>query len=353
VHATRRTFGTASDALPGRSVFDDEIQALGLGVDARDLPEPDSITRYARYGLDGRGLLYLRFGEPRQMIVSGDIEAWRYQVDGRLVTLVFARATAAAAFSGGPMLAGDFVIYPTTQRDVHNAALMLERDGTSVEADLPLAAWVAFFRAADPIAAIAGRQDVVVAVGADTAVVALWDRDDRELVRVRGAGPLTMQAPHGTIRFGADARREQRLGRVRGTVDVPLLSPGWLGISSLLAGVTSDSAPDRAAMTRAMPPDLVIRREGRPVTLYLELYDLPDKDGAAEYDIEYAFDPVGRGNRVTFAFARSRPAAPVLIERLQVQPPEIRPGAYRVTVTVRDRLLGLRARAVSVLVTLR
>jgi len=352
VHATRQTLGTVSDALPGRSVFEDEIQALGLGVDARDLPEPDGVTRYARYGLDGRGLLYLRYGRPRQSIVSGDIEAWRYRVDGRIVTLLFARATATAAFSGAPLLGGDFVIYPTTRQDVHNAALMLERDDTSIEADLPLAAWAAFFRAADVTKAAAGLQDLVIAVGADTAVVALWDREDRELVRLRGATPLMLPVRSGIHRFGADARVGSRLGRVRGTVEVPLLSPGWLGVSSMLVGVTADTAPDRLAMARAMPPDLVIRREGRPLALYLELYDLPDRDGVAEYAVEYAFDPVGSGNRVTFAFARAAPAAAVIVERLAVQPAQIRPGTYRITVTVRDRILGLRARAASVTVAL-
>ena len=353
VHATRQAFGTVSDALPGRSVFEDEIQALGLGVDARDLPEPDRVTRYARYGLDGRGLLYLRYGAPRQSIVSGDVEAWRYRVASRTVTLLFARATATAAFSGAPMMGGDFVIYPTTRQDVHNAALMLERDGTSIEAELPLAAWAAFFRAADVIEATAGFQDLVVAVGADTAVVALWDGEDREVARVRGATPLALPVRHGVHRFGADARVGNRLGRVRGTIEVPLLSPGWLGVSSVLVGVTADTAPDRLAMARVMPPDLVIRREGHPLALYLELYDLPDRDGVAEYSVEYAFDPVGSGNRVTFAFARATPAAGVIVERLAVQPAEIRPGTYRITVTVRDRLLGLRARAASVTVSLR
>jgi GWxTD domain-containing protein len=353
VHAARRSFGTASDFLPGRSVFEDEIQALGLGVDARDLPEPDSLTRYTRYGLDGRGLVFLRFGPPRQEIVSGDLEGWRYDVNGRLVSLVFARATASAAFSGSTMMGGDFIIYPTSRRDVHNAALMLETDETSVEATLPLAAWAAFFRAADPLGAAAGLQDVVVAVGADTAVVALWDAADREVTRTRGAGPLVLQARHGAYRFGADTRMAGRLGRVRGSLDVPLLEPGWLGVSSLLIGLTADTAPDRMAMARAMPPDLAIRREGRPLAIYFELYDLPDRDGVADYRLEYAFQPVEGGSRVSFAFVRTAPAAPTIVERLLVQPGQVPPGTYRISVTVHDRVLGLRTRVRAATVTLR
>jgi hypothetical protein len=106
-------------------------------------------------------------------------------------------------------------------------------------------------------------------------------------------------------------------------------------------------------MARAMPPDLVIRRNGQPLTLYLELYDLPDRDGTAEYGIEYAFEPLERGARVTFAFGRQTEAGSTIVERLKIQPEQLRPGRYRITVTIRDRVLGLRARAASVTVTLR
>jgi hypothetical protein len=146
---------------------------------------------------------------------------------------------------------------------------------------------------------------------------------------------------------------DRRLGRVRGSVEIPFLAPGWLGLSSVLVGVSPDTAPDRLTMARAMPADLVIRRADRPLTLYLEVYDLPDRDRVAEYGIEYAFEPVDGGTRVMFAFGRQAAAASTIVERLTVQPDQLRPGRYRLTVTVRDRVLGLRARAASVTVTLR
>jgi hypothetical protein len=132
-----------------------------------------------------------------------------------------------------------------------------------------------------------------------------------------------------------------------------MLSPGWLGVSSVLVGVTADSAPDRLAMAHAMPSDLTIRRAGRPLTLYLELYDMPDRNGVARYGIEYAFESVDGGARVTFAYERETPAAPAIAERLVVQPQQLRAGTYRVTVAVRDRVLGLRTRTASVTVALR
>jgi hypothetical protein len=134
---------------------------------------------------------------------------------------------------------------------------------------------------------------------------------------------------------------------------VPPLGPGWLSVSSLLVALVDDSAPSRMTMARAMPASLVIERHGRPVTLYAELYDLPDRGGMAEYDVTYTFEPVGRGSAVSFSFSRTVPAATTVIERLVVQPGQVSPGRYRVALAVRDRLLGLRTGAVSLDVTLR
>ncbi|MDH3495297.1 MAG: GWxTD domain-containing protein [Gemmatimonadota bacterium] len=351
-----REFFSGSQVIPGRSVFEDELQELGLGVDVRDLPEPEPITRYRRLGFDGRGLIYVRFGRPDHRYVAprgGDVEGWRYRVDRRTVTVIFARATAAASFRGGPLMGGDFVVYPTSLRELHNAALMLERDESSIRADRRLAAWVAFFRAADATAAAAGLQDVLLGIAADTAAVAAWDPQDREVARTHGPTPLTITLRHGRYRFGADARVDGALGRLRGSMDVPALAPGWLAVSSLLAAVTSEPTPDRQAMARHMPADVVLRRGGRPLTLFAEVYDLPDADGVARYEAHYTFEPVGGGPSVTFAFPRTVPAGVVVIERLLVEPGQVPPGAYRITLRVRDHVLGLTAPAVTLLITLR
>jgi len=44
---------------------------------------------------------------------------------------------------------------------------------------------------------------------------------------------------------------------------------------------------------------------------------------------------------------------PVIVERLVVQPGLVPPGQYRITMLVRDRVLGLTSRAVAVDVELR
>ncbi len=346
-------FTSASGVIPGHSALEDDLTRAGLGVDLRDLPEPDSVSRYARLGFDGRGLMYLRFGEPQTRLISVgpgiDVEAWRYVVDGRAVSLVFARATA----GGGSNPGGDFVLYPTSARELHNSAVLLERDAPTRVPPLPLATWVAFFRAADSAAANDGCHDVVIRTSGDAAAVAVWDLGDLEIVRSVGVGPLTLRVRDGVYRFGADAHVGDRLGSVRGPLVVPPLGPGWLSVSSLLVAVVGDSAPDRMTMARAMPASLAIERHGRPVTLYAELYDLPDRRGTAEYDVVYTFEPVGRGARVSFSFSRTVLATTTVFERLIVQPGQVPPGRYRVTLAVRDRLLGLRTGAVSLDVTLR
>jgi len=338
--------------IPGHSRLEDEVQAAGVGVDIRDLPEPDSTTRYLRYGFDGRGLIYLRFGAPQERLVTVggssdgvDVEAWRYDVDGEDISLVFARATADRG--------GDFIVYPTSRAEVHNATLMLERDASELTPTMDLETWLAFFRSANPELARRGFLDVIVRPSADSASVAIWDLADQELVRAQGATPITLTLREGVYRLGVDAHAGTRLGRLREHLETPTLSPGWIAVSSLLAAVTADSAPDRATMARLMPADRVIVRHGEPLTLYAEIYDLPDDRGMARYDVTYAFDPLGREPRVTFSFPRTRPAQSTLVERLVVQPGLVAPGQYRLTLFVRDRILGLTSRAMALDVELR
>jgi hypothetical protein len=341
--------------IPGHSRLEDELQTRGVGVDVRDLPEPDSVTRYLRHGLDGRGLLFLRFGAPKERWLTVgpglDVEAWRYSVDGEPVTLAFARATAGSRRAG--VAGGDFVIVPTSRVEVHNASLMLERDASALAAEVAVEAWIGFFRAADAALAHLGFLDVVLRPNADSAAVAVWDLDHQELVRAQGAVPLTVSVREGVYHVGADIRIGGRRGRLRDHLETPNLAPGWLAVSSLLAGVTTDSAPDRRAMASLMPADRVIVRDGQPLTLYAEVYDLPTERGIVQYDVTYAFEPRGRGSRVTFTFPRTHATAATVIERLVVQPGLVPPGEYRLTLSVRDRMLGITSRGVALDLTLR
>jgi hypothetical protein len=133
-------------------------------------------------------------------------------------------------------------------------------------------------------------------------------------VRARGAAPHRLGA-RGVYRIGADiplrpARPSARRPR----------TPPWrmAGDPSLWRNHAGYGLSRRDG--RLMPPDRVIARAGRPLTLYAEVYDLPAERGVARYDVTYSFEPRGGGNRVTFTFPRTGPAESTLVERLVVHP---------------------------------
>ena len=317
-----------SGVVPGRSRFEDIIQREGLGIDVRDLPEPDSVTRYRRYGFDGRGLIYLRFGEPERRLISNayDVEAWDYDVSGTRTRVVFARASA----DGG----GDMVLYPTNQIELHNSALMLERDASSLEANTDLYAWVAFFRGALP-----GEQLAYVGVSADTSAAAVWDESWIETQRMRGHGPHVFTLTRGPYVLGVDAVDGDTRGRVRAEIEVPNLWRGSLALSSLLLGPAGDTtAYDRDDIARSMPGD---RRftAGIPLALYAEVYGLSaDRSGMSRFQVQYTFEPEDGGKLVSLSFDRTARAREVMPERVVVRPDRIPPGRYRLRLTVWDQV---------------
>ncbi len=313
--------------VPGRSRFEDDIQRAGLGIDVRDLPEPDSITRYRRHGFDGRGLIYLRFGEPDRRLISNrfGVEAWDYEVGGIGARVVFARASA----EGG----GDMILYPTNRAELHNSTLMLETDASSVRANADLHAWVAFFRGAVP-----GEQLVYVGVGADSSAAAVWDERWIEMQRTRGSGPHIIVLTRGPYVLGVDAVDGDARGRVRAEIGVPHLWSGRLSLSSLLIGTATDSVFERDDVARAMPGD---RRftSGTALALYAEIYGLSaDRAGMSRYQVQYAFEPEGGGDIVSLSFNRATRGADGIPERVTVQPGRIPPGRYRLRLTVWDQV---------------
>lgn len=329
--------------VPGRSRFEDEIQAAGVGVDVRDVPEPDSITRYRRYGFDGRGLIYLRYGEPVRRVINHreEVEAWDYSVGGTLARMIFARASA----DGG----GDMVFYPTSRGELHNVAVMLERDATAISARREVLAWAAFFRGARE-----GEQLVYVGVMADTSAAAIWDREWIEVGRETGAAPHVFSLARGTYTVGVDTRHNGERGRLRATLDVPTFWRGSLALSSLLIGVpANDSTFGRDDIARAMPGDGRLPRD-TALALYTEIYGLStDRQGRSLYEVEYRFEPVDAGRAVTLTFDRALSGGAVVPERILIQPGRIPAGRFRVHLTVRDKVRRRIAQSTHVVVELR
>jgi tetratricopeptide (TPR) repeat protein len=316
--------------MPGRSRFEDDIQRAGLGVDVRDLPEPDSVTRYRKYGFDGRGLIYLRFGKPERQLVSHryDVEAWDFGAGQGGARVVFARAS-----SGG---GGDMIVYPTNRLELHNSTLMLERDASSLTPTMDLYAWVAFFRGSEP-----GRQLVYVGVDADNSATAAWDSDWREVQRVTGRGPHTMSLPDGPHVLGIDAVEGTDRGRVRADIDVPHLWRGRLALSSLLLASSADTGLGREEIARRMPGDKVFPA-GTPLALYAEIYGLSrDRAGTSRYQVQYTFESEHGAEPISLWFDRVVRSDPVIRERITLQPEQIGPGRYRLRLTVVDRVRRL------------
>ncbi len=314
-----------------------DLQAAGVGTDVRALPEPDSVSRYRRYGFDGRGLIYLRFGEParRYVLDGGQVEAWYYEVAGEPMVAVFARATAATVGGGEYSLGGDMVVFPTTRPQVRHSVELLQRDTTSIEASLDVYAWVATFRGA-----AAGDHTVYVGATPDSGAAALWSTDWVELDRITGTGPFVFAAAAGTLRLGVDVRADEQLGRLRAEIQITELWRDRLTVSSILIGAVSDTGFGRDQVAAAMPGTRRLPA-GVPLALYSEIYDLPaDAAGLARYEVEYAFVPAAGGETVRIAFDRQARSNRTVLERIVLAPGDVPRGNYQITMTVRDRVAG-------------
>jgi len=310
----------------GRSFLEDDIQLRNFGVGLLSVPEPDSITRYRKFGMDGRGLIYLRFGEPDRRLTSNvGVEAWDYEFGDGYARITIARATTVRG--------GDMVLFPTNRAELANTVTMLGSDGTSLDADLVVEAWVAFFRGV-----LEGEQLVYVGVNGDTSGVAVWDDQWVEMQRVRGASPHVLPLRRGYYALGVDRREGDQLGRLRTEINVPTLWRGSLALSSLLIGAADDSAFGRDDIARTMPAN---RRysAGMSLALYTEIYGLSaNADGMSYYGVTYAFEPDRGGRLFSLSFDRVVEASDIVPERVMVQPEELPPGRYRVRLTIEDQV---------------
>jgi tetratricopeptide (TPR) repeat protein len=330
--------------LPGFSRFEEEMRMTGVGTGALDIVEPDSLTRYRRYGLDGRGLLYLRFGEPVQHLIDHryGLEAWEYDVDGQRVAVTLARRS--AGHWGG----GDMIFVPLSRTIAHNSMLMLERDATAIEADAHMEAWAATFRGPAP-----GWQAVYVRTGLDSSVAVLWDADWHEVARSEDQDLHVLRAGAGQHHLGLDARKGDALARIRSDYFVRPLWTDHLLLSSILLAPGDLAGAERSQMAHAMPADLDLP-VGVPLSLYAEIYGLEaGRDRLAVYEVEYRFEPLDGGDPVTLVFQRSTRWEPAIVERIVVEPGRVPPGRYRIVLTVRDRVDPAVAETSRIDVTLR
>lgn len=333
-------FGVTVVPMPGRSRIEDDVTRAGLGVDIRDLPEPDSVTRYRTYGFDGRGLVYLRYGEPDRRLrtvgpVPVDAEQWYYETPNGIAAITFASVV------------GDMLLYPTNRTELHNSALVLETDDTSIPATLDVYAWVATFRGA-----IDGYHLVYVGATPDSGAAALWDSQWTELARVTGSAPFVFHVGAQRYSIGVDVKEGDQLGRLRAQADVPYLWLDRLTVSSLLVASLADTAYSREEIARAMPGTRRLS-VAEPLAFYSEIYELTaDSSGLARYEIEYAFEQDGE-QVLAIRFQRQAPAASIVTERVVLAPGRIPRGDYRIRMRVRDLVTPRDARSTHIDVELR
>ncbi len=312
-------------------------QAIAAGVVGR-LDEPGEETANLEDGLDDRGRLLVRYGEPDERRVwSGDAETWRYYLPEGAFQVTFVRRTA----DGG----GDEVATPVVAGEYEAARHLLSTDRPTLTATLRFSFWPAAFRLGTGSAT-----ELVLFPDDVRATAVLYDSAGREAARDTATGrALHLAAPPGRYLLALDADRDGQLGRFRGTVPLPHYGRDSLAVSSLLVS-SGDIAPVRAALEAAAPAALRLPAD-RPLRVYAEIYGLDAADGVSRYDAVYRFERADggflglhpRSHITTIAFSREREPADPAVETLVIDPGRLPRGHYRLTLEARDAVGGARA----------
>lgn len=335
---------------------------------SRQLPDvtAGAATASALSGLDARGLIYMRYGPPDELLRGIfdplnplgpaenplDVEGWLYHTPQGALSIGFRRASG-STIAG--MAGGDFIFLPTTRRQARSTRVALETDRSTLPAPLEARAWSAYFKSGE-----LGLTDVYFKAQGDAAAVALWG--EGAPLRASGAGGalLVLSVPPGRYTLGLDVDSAGVLGRTRRATEVPRFSAVDLGLSSLALAPTA-ALPGREAALDAMPATLVYPA-GTPLSAYVEVYGLtPGPDGRSQYRVRYSFAPVrsaprrllGGGGPVVFEFDREVEGVGSAAERLVITPDELPPGRYRVTVAVTDLRRNVKSESVALEITIR
>ncbi len=346
LHPNSRFFHSASRRRNPRAVSvplvsDCQRAAIGTGLRVAlqpalaAIPEDSDETVNLEDGLDDRGRIFVRYGEPDERLACAvGSETWRYRLPQGLLQVTFARRT------GPDSGAGDALVTPSAEGESEAARWLLATDRPDGPAALDFAYWTAAFRGAT-------RWQTILVVRPDSlaATAVLLGALGDEVARDSATGAaLRLAAPPARYLLALDARRGGASGRVRTGVMLPPFVGDSLAVSDLLV-TDRDAPPDREAMLAAAPPRLRLAR-GRPLRVYAEVYGLAAVDGRSRYEAEYRFEPAGRGagaRRTTVRFEREQPAQSVTVESLVMDPGRLAPGRYRLWLQVRDATLVRRA----------
>jgi len=371
-----RAFGLSggalsSDAVPMPGVLSLDPQAffgssamLGqFNGSVEDLDSAAATLGYSlRTGLDDRGLVYLRFGEPVRKMVGPpnaedpfcaipDLELWEYPDVG---TVRFFRPSAVSVIGAGVSgrQTGDMVLRPMNDEQFETATEAMTRDATSVAAPLSFGAWFAQLRAADP------RLTEVVVVTTRGAIAA-------ELVPEDGAPGGVGESTNGVVALTSAAGRatllvHARVGDSLGRQALPMRVRSFrrLAVSDLLiARPWGDTLVTRGAVLENLSRTLEFE-VGANIRVAAEIYGLPASAGGqvgyrAVYQVVRSDDPArdllrdSLTGATALAFERQRRSqGGVATEWLDVVTDPLPPGRYvlRLDLFVGDLRFG-RAQA--------
>jgi len=343
---------------PGQLYLDPETVRLLSIPHARDIRSVDTVAARVGYnlatGLDDRGLMLLRWGEPEREKVGSDnaedgycritdLERWSY---AGLGTVRFLRPNRLyAGLGAGVRTTGDVVFRPMTESQYHGMVGGLTRDTTSVAATLEFGFWVAQFAADRP-----GFAELIVAANVDTVAAVLIGPTPTPNPVVAFDGVARILAAGGSYEVLVHGRSADSLGRHSGRVrlrtfrDVPSMSDIILG-SSWPVPVLS-----RSEMIGHVSGGLSFR-EGATLRAYVELYGVPE-DNRRRYMASYTIAPLRDPEDLqrdslldarVLSFERDHPGGDQAIaEWLDISTAGLDPGPYVVRVEARDFREGRR-----------
>lgn len=339
-------------------------------------------TRWARLGRDtDRGDTWIRYGPPRTRrwethVVNGATDVWVYPD----VTLRFDDLFRTGRYE-----------LSSSSRGIDDATLARGRANTvGEEHDLAAGATLDTPLTATAFRGEEGRTDLLIAYGlppGEDAKGVVWSsgtdgsalserRADASVfgpedalrdTGTRAQSAVVAVAP-GPARLGAEVRAGTAFGLAAMELDVPSFDEGGLRTSGLL--LATHIAEDGV---EAPPPGAVRRGEtwlraspwndvaqGEPLWAYVEVYGLALDAGRSRFEVEARLLPVEGGGRVRRGLRRllGRRGAPGVAAAMIAEgdAPEDaaallldlagqRPGTYRLTLVVRDRVAGTSAEA--------
>lgn len=285
-------------------------------------------------GLDDRGRVWLRHGEPTMRVTYGlDGETWCYMRADGVLRVTFMRRTGGSYWGAS----GDVVFTPVLPGEAVAAVVLTSTDRAAVDYRLAFSFWHATFRADD-----SRYTDLILVTDSLRTMAAIVDEQGHRMAADSATGqPLTLAGPPGHYLLQLDARRGAEIGSHRGSIALPDYATGGLAVSGLLVA-PRDAAADRASMARSAPPGLRFPA-GEPFRFYAEIYGLAQQDGTGRYDARYRFERLDGdevGSSTTITFEREVAITPRVVETLVVDPGRLAPGRYRVRLEITDRIRG-------------